>query len=156
MISLTELGRRVKHYRDDLGLGQEKLAELADTQKSTISNVENAKIDAGIFTIMKIADGLGISVCKLVGEEDDGIANAPIDGEGEADFFELESEINISNEGKWQGAVHEIDGVYLQKNELDQIMNFARFLVLQRDDKASAVMKKITEYIADKDDSAGI
>jgi transcriptional regulator with XRE-family HTH domain len=59
------VGRRVERYRTLKGFSQEKLAECANLSRSTISRLENGKID-GLKQLHAIASALRIDMTNLV------------------------------------------------------------------------------------------
>lgn len=58
-------GNKVRQIRKDKGVSQEKLAELAELDRTYISDIENGKRNVSIETIFKIADALKISVIEF-------------------------------------------------------------------------------------------
>lgn len=60
----------MRYYRRQLGMSQEKLAELADLHPTYISNVEQAKRNISIEIVYRIASAFGISVSQLLLEMD--------------------------------------------------------------------------------------
>lgn len=65
--SKTNLAKKVKQFREKLGLSQEKLARLADVSNNTIINIEAGKQDnPTIDTLKKVAKALNVSVEELI------------------------------------------------------------------------------------------
>lgn len=64
------LGRKIKECRKEKGMTQEALAEALFTNKSTISEYENDKIDIKISVLMEIARALNTPVSYLVENQD--------------------------------------------------------------------------------------
>jgi transcriptional regulator with XRE-family HTH domain len=56
----TNFGRRVKRWRNESGLSQEKLAHAAGLSELTISNLERGHGDPRLSTIRKIAQALEV------------------------------------------------------------------------------------------------
>ncbi|QTE40911.1 MULTISPECIES: helix-turn-helix domain-containing protein [Mucilaginibacter] len=61
-----KFGERLRTLRIERNLSQEKLAALAETDKSWISEVELAKRDIQLTSIGKLADALEISLKELL------------------------------------------------------------------------------------------
>ncbi|HXD55592.1 MAG TPA: helix-turn-helix transcriptional regulator [Solirubrobacteraceae bacterium] len=64
--ALRQLGENVKRLRDEAGLAQEELAEMADLDRTMISLVENGKKLVRIDTLVKLSRALGIPLSVLV------------------------------------------------------------------------------------------
>lgn len=60
-----DLGNRIKELRQKTGLSQEKFALKIDMDRTYFASVEAGKRNIAIINIKKIADGLGVSLCKL-------------------------------------------------------------------------------------------
>ena len=63
---LKIVGDRVRTIRKSRKISQEKLAELAALHPVFISNVENGKVKASIYTYFTIAEALGMTLAELV------------------------------------------------------------------------------------------
>lgn len=63
---LLDVGIRIREERKRRGLTQEALAELADTSKGHVSNVENGKKDVSLGIFMSIRDSLHVSADYLL------------------------------------------------------------------------------------------
>ena len=59
------LGQRIRSYRTQKGLSQEKLAELASCHTAYIGQIERGEKNATIESIEKISSALGVSLSKL-------------------------------------------------------------------------------------------
>lgn len=68
------VGRRIRNYRTQLGLSQEKLAELSGCHPTYIGQLERGEKNATLESIDKVATSLNISLSKLL--ENLGSANA--------------------------------------------------------------------------------
>lgn len=66
----TELGKRIRFYRKELHLSQEKLAELCDCHPTYIGQLERGEKNATLESIIKISQGLGISLNTLLEDID--------------------------------------------------------------------------------------
>lgn len=64
------LGKRVKEYRKQKGLTQQKLAEKTGLSFNTITKIEQGIGDSPTLkTLVKLADALGVSIDELVGRK---------------------------------------------------------------------------------------
>ncbi len=59
------IGQRIRNYRIQLGLTQEKLAELSNCHPTYIGQLERGEKNATLESIDKIASSLNISLSKL-------------------------------------------------------------------------------------------
>ena len=57
-----EIGNRIKELRNNAGISQMKLANLADLDRTYITSVENGKRNISIINIEKISKALNISL----------------------------------------------------------------------------------------------
>ncbi|WP_047690416.1 helix-turn-helix domain-containing protein [Vibrio sp. ZOR0018] len=60
------VGQRIVHMRRSKGLPQEKLALLAEIDRSYMSRIERGKINITLEKLYKIADTLGCDVKELL------------------------------------------------------------------------------------------
>ena len=66
MSEITKLiGQRIRNYRTQQGLSQEKLAELSKCHPTYIGQVERGEKNATLESIERISTALGISLSKL-------------------------------------------------------------------------------------------
>ena len=68
------VGQRIRNYRTQNGLSQEKLAELSGCHPTYIGQLERGEKNATLESIERIAAALGISLSKLfekLGNQDD-------------------------------------------------------------------------------------
>ena len=61
----VEYGKKVREIRKDRGISQEKLAELAELDRTYVSEIENGKRNVSIETMYKIGEALKIPVFKF-------------------------------------------------------------------------------------------
>lgn len=66
----VKIAENIKYYRKQLGLTQEKLAQLLNGKKSLVSNYENGYSTPDIYTLCKLAQIFDISLDELVEWED--------------------------------------------------------------------------------------
>lgn len=76
------VGQRIRNYRTQLGLSQEKLAELAGCHPTYIGQLERGEKNATLESIDKVASSLKISLSKLfenLGGESTNERNIPLE-----------------------------------------------------------------------------
>lgn len=61
-----ELGLRIRCYRKQNRMTQEKLAEICELHPTYIGQLERGEKNATIETLFRVACGLNISVCDLL------------------------------------------------------------------------------------------
>lgn len=61
----VQLGKRIKELRTERKLSQEKLALLADIDRTYVASVENGNRNISIVNIKKIADALSVSLAEM-------------------------------------------------------------------------------------------
>lgn len=59
------IGQRVRNYRTEKGLSQEKLAEMSGCHPTYIGQVERGEKNATLESIEKITSAMGVSLSKL-------------------------------------------------------------------------------------------
>lgn len=59
------IGKRIRNYRNNLGLSQEKLAELSGCHPTYIGQIERGEKNATLESIEKISSALDIPLSKL-------------------------------------------------------------------------------------------
>lgn len=59
-------GSRVRAVRNDRGLSQERLAELADLSRDYVGSVERGERDVSMSTMLKLARALGVPLAELL------------------------------------------------------------------------------------------
>lgn len=76
------VGQRIRSYRTQLGLSQEKLAELAGCHPTYIGQLERGEKNATLESIDKISVSLKVSLSKLfenIGGESSSERNLPLE-----------------------------------------------------------------------------
>jgi len=63
---LVQLGKRIRRYRERLGISQEELADRADIHRNYISQIEGGKRNLSFYNVVKVARALKVSPSKLV------------------------------------------------------------------------------------------
>jgi len=61
-----KLGSRIKELREDKGMDQKSFAFDCGIGRTQLYMIENGKTNPRLLTLMKIADGLEISVSELL------------------------------------------------------------------------------------------
>ena len=62
---LKVFGKNLRSYREDLGISQEKFAELCGLHRTYISDIERFQRSISLTNVQKIADALKIDAFKL-------------------------------------------------------------------------------------------
>ena len=76
------VGQRIRNYRTQLGLSQEKLAELSGCHPTYIGQLERGEKNATLESIDRVASSLKISLSKLfenLGGESTNERNIPLE-----------------------------------------------------------------------------
>ena len=68
---MHKLGKRIQELRKKTGLSQEKFALQIGMDRTYFASVEAGKRNVAIRNIVKIANGLGVSLCELFEGIDD-------------------------------------------------------------------------------------
>ncbi len=100
------VGQRIRNYRVNLGLSQEKLAELSGCHPAYIGQLERGEKNATLESTQKIANALDISLSKLFEKISDGQAgseNIPLE------CYEFLSTKTKDEQVKLYGILLEID-----------------------------------------------
>ena len=71
------VGQRIRNYRTELELSQEKLAELSGCHPTYIGQLERGEKNATLESIEKISSALGVSLSTLFEKLDDTVSNMP-------------------------------------------------------------------------------
>lgn len=66
--ALVALGDAIRRIRVSKGISQEKLALLADVDRSYMGRVERGDNNAAVLTLARLAHALDISIAKLMKE----------------------------------------------------------------------------------------
>jgi transcriptional regulator with XRE-family HTH domain len=64
---LRRIGQVVRSLRHEIGLSQEKFAELAQVHRNYVGSLERGEKNISYSTLARIADAGGISVAELMG-----------------------------------------------------------------------------------------
>lgn len=62
---LNKLGHKIRILRDNKKLSQDQLAELANSDRTHISNIETGKANPSIIYLKQISDALNIELIEL-------------------------------------------------------------------------------------------
>ena len=65
-----KIGNRIKELRKELGLSQEKLANICELDRTYVASVENGKRNISIINLEKIVNALGVSLEKFFAFEE--------------------------------------------------------------------------------------
>ena len=75
------VGQRIRNYRTQNGLSQERLAELCGCHPTYIGQLERGEKNATLESVERIATALGVSLSKLfekLGDQDNGEKSIPL------------------------------------------------------------------------------
>ena len=65
---MKNLGIRMRQLRDNAGLSQEKLAELAEVHRTYISTIERGQQNISLTVVIRLADVLQVRLEELFAE----------------------------------------------------------------------------------------
>ena len=65
-MDLIKLGKRIREYRNKMGISQENFALLIGMDRTYYSSVEKGKHNITIMNLKKISDGLKITLSELL------------------------------------------------------------------------------------------
>lgn len=65
-MELIELGKRIREYRNKMGISQEDFALLIGMDRTYYSSVEKGKHNITIMNLKKISDGLKSTLSELL------------------------------------------------------------------------------------------
>ena len=65
---MVALGEAIRRIRVSKGISQEKLALLAEVDRSYLGRVERGDNNVTVLTLRKLAKALGVSLAKLIRE----------------------------------------------------------------------------------------
>ncbi|MCS0582122.1 helix-turn-helix domain-containing protein [Massilia pinisoli] len=66
--ALTSLGQAIRRVRLDKGISQERLALLAELDRSYVGRVERGDNNVALLTLIKLAGALGMHASDLLSE----------------------------------------------------------------------------------------
>ena len=59
------LGRAVRQLREGNGVSQERLATLSELHRNYVGGIERGELNVSLAVLVKLADGLGVSLGQL-------------------------------------------------------------------------------------------
>jgi transcriptional regulator with XRE-family HTH domain len=65
---LTALGEAIRRNRKRMGYSQERLAQLAELDRSYLGQIERGENSVALLPLAKIAEVLGVTIAELMGE----------------------------------------------------------------------------------------
>jgi transcriptional regulator with XRE-family HTH domain len=65
---LIRLGIAVRQRREQLGLSQERLAEICEFDRTYISMIERGKRNPSFLNLLRLCKGLGTTINELAGD----------------------------------------------------------------------------------------
>ena len=69
MINYEDVGKRIRYYRQSLGMTQEQLAFDVETSAAYISNIERAIKKPSLQKLLQVAEALDVSIEDLLGPD---------------------------------------------------------------------------------------
>lgn len=63
---LNSFSERVKYFRENLGLSQEKLAEKAYLHRTYMGSIERSQKVPSLVTVVKLAKALNVDISDLI------------------------------------------------------------------------------------------
>jgi putative transcriptional regulator len=63
---LLKLGNKIKLLREDMGISQEKLAQLCEFDRTYISMLERGKRNPSLINLQKLCNGLEVKISHLL------------------------------------------------------------------------------------------
>lgn len=66
--ALVALGEAIRRVRQEQDMSQEKLALLAEVDRSYVGRVERGDNNVAVLTLKRLADALGITMTELMAE----------------------------------------------------------------------------------------
>ena len=63
---MVRFGKRLREVREEAGISQEKLADLAKLHRTYVSSVERGKNNISLVNIERLALALGVSLRELM------------------------------------------------------------------------------------------
>ena len=63
---LFQLGKRIRAFRQKMGISQEELADRAEIHRNYISQVEGGKRNLSFYSVVKVARALKVTPSKLI------------------------------------------------------------------------------------------
>ena len=58
-------GGAIKHYRKQIGLSQERLAEIADLHRTYVSDIERGNRNVSLTNILKLCTALQVTPARI-------------------------------------------------------------------------------------------
>ena len=66
----SRFGKRVRHFRNRLGISQEELADRSGLHRTYIGGIERGERNVSLINIEILAHALGISIADLMADAD--------------------------------------------------------------------------------------
>lgn len=121
-------GRRIKQRRLELNLSAEELAERIDKDRSTVYRYESGDISRiTIDMLFPLAEALETTPAYILGMEP---ASTGVIKVGDWAAYASRNETIMKNMRTW---IDEIGQIEFTEDELQQIMDFAKYLLFKRD-----------------------
>lgn len=138
-----EFHKRLEAYRNMKGWIFKELSDRSGISSSHLSNLENAVSEPGLHNLKALASAFNLTLDELVGDEDGYLVS--LDDKKEDQFtpvkkFDLQDlALNLFD------LIHNIDGIEFKNGEAQQVIEFARFLILRRQGLSEEMLRKVIE-----------
>lgn len=67
---IINTGERIRALRQQRGLNQEQLAELANLNRVTVAKYESGRVEPGAQALARIADAMDVTVDEILGRQE--------------------------------------------------------------------------------------
>nr|WP_250149241.1 helix-turn-helix transcriptional regulator [Flagellimonas sp. 389] len=61
-----KVGERIVHIRNSKGWSQSDLARACGKDRQAMEKLENGKVNPTLYTLLEVAQGLGVKLSKLI------------------------------------------------------------------------------------------
>lgn len=99
-----EIGKRIKILREENSLTQKQLAEMVMISPSSITRLEAGKTMVSVFTMIKIAEALKVSIADILETSDN---NRTL----ELDLLGLSKKLNHCSEAQRKTLIHSFEQI---------------------------------------------
>jgi len=143
------IGKKIRRFRkQQYGWTLDELSKKTNLSTGNLSDIENGhkKQDIRLSTLILLAEAFKVDVVDLIPKNLSEPKESELHEWYEHDYDLWELSHNITLPGQ------KIDGIEITSSEAKQIVNFARFLVLQREEKSEEILKKVTEFIKQREE----
>lgn len=119
-----EFGNAIRNLRESRKMTQEELSEVLDISKTSVVNYEGGTRKVPLSMIKKFSEFFNVSVDELIGVN--------ITSKGSEHSIYSSNPRVIKNTERWY---KEVGDVALSDEEMDEIINFTKYLFYKRGEK---------------------